>query len=109
MGDDLFFYVCGILFVILVAAIIIGIWYQINYAKFKPKFRQFSDGSVQMEFYGVAFNNARQMARFNAEYQVGQDVTWNGRHFVIEQISPKAIMTKWGMPQAAVVAYLREQ
>lgn len=107
MEDEWFFYFCIVALAILIPAIIIGIWYHINHGKFKPNFEEFSDGSVRMVFFNISEHYSRQMNRFNAEYKVGQEVVWQGRRFVIEEIKPQNLATQWGL-RHAIVAYLKE-
>ncbi len=71
---------CGII------AIVIGVWYNINYGKFTPKIEIFSDGTGRMLFLGVSERCKKQMVRFNAEYQVGQIINYQGKKYVIEEI-----------------------
>ena len=72
---------CGII------AIVIGVWYNINYGKFTPKIEIFSDGTGRMLFLGVSERCKKQMVRFNAEYQVGQIINYQGQKYGSSDIS----------------------
>jgi hypothetical protein len=93
---------CGII------AIVIGVWYNINYGKFKPKIEIFSDGTGRMLFLGVSKRCKKQMVRFNAEYQVGQIINYQGQKYVIEEIKPiTTIDVKYLGPRHGLAAYLK--
>ena len=92
---------CGI------TAIVIGVWYNINYGKFTPKIEIFSDGTGRMLFLGVSERCKKQMVRFNAEYQVGQIINYQGKKYVIEEIKPiTTIDAKYLGPRHGLAAYL---
>ena len=91
---------CGII------AIVIGVWY--NYGKFTPKIEIFSDGTGRMLFLGVSERCKKQMVRFNAEYQVGQIINYQGQKYVIEEIKPiTTIDVKYLGPRHGLAAYLK--
>lgn len=100
-------WIMGAIVVALLAAAAIGIWYNINHGKFKPKFYELSDGSVHIEFEGVSERYSRQMERFNAIYGVGKTVEWNNRRFVVEEVKPKTSMN-WQGEVKVMAVYLKE-
>ena len=65
-----------------IIAIVIGVWYNINYGKFTPKIEIFSDGTGRMLFLGVSERCKKQMVRFNAEYQDTSSELCHWLHFV---------------------------
>ena len=93
---------CGII------VIVIGTWYNINYGKFTPKIEIFSDGTGRMLFLGVSERCKKQMVRFNAEYQVGQIINYQGKKYVIEEIKPiTTIDAKYLGQRHGLAAYLK--
>lgn len=104
------YYVWAALVIVLgVVVVVWGVWYNVNYGKFKPKFEFFSDGSARMIFFGVSERYRKQMERFNAEYKVGQTVTYHDRVYVIEEIKPiDAFDDKYLGQRHGLAAYLKE-
>ena len=70
----------------LIVAIAIGSVYHVKKAKFKPVFRRLSDGSLQMEFTGFGGLQTTRTERFQAEYPVGRQVSYQGKLYQIVDI-----------------------
>lgn len=104
------YYVWATLVIVLgIVVVVLGVWYNVNYGKFKPKFEFFSDGSARMIFFGVSERYRKQMERFNAEYKVGQTVTYHDRVYAIEEIKPiDAFDDKYLGQRHGLAAYLKE-
>ncbi|MFV0362883.1 MAG: hypothetical protein ACK5LL_07320 [Suipraeoptans sp.] len=80
------FWVLVAIFVVLVIIIIFSSYYHVKKAKFKPKFRELSDGSIQMEFGEFGGAQTSRTERFLQEYKIGQEVTYGGEKYFIEEI-----------------------
>ena len=76
------YYVWATLVIVLgIVVVVLGVWYNVNYGKFKPKF----------------------------EYKVGQTVTYHDRVYVIEEIKPiDAFDDKYLGQRHGLAAYLKE-
>jgi len=83
--------------------------YHFWHCNIKPKIEVFSDGSARMIFFGVSERCKKQMVRFNAEYQVGHTVTFNGNNYVIEEIKPiDAFDAKYLGQRHGLACYLKQ-
>ena len=96
MEESTYYWLAAFVIIFGIAIIVVGVWYHINYGKFKPKIEVFSDGSARM-------------VRFNAEYQVGHTVTFNGNNYVIEEIKPiDAFDAKYLGQRHGLACYLKQ-
>jgi hypothetical protein len=104
---DPFLLVCGAIILVLVIAIVLGTYHHVYKAKFKPKFIQFSDGSLQMEFSEFGGVQTTRTERFYKQYKIGMQITHNGKNYEIVQFkeicNPSVIRT-----DLKIVAYLEE-
>jgi len=96
MEINTYYIMAALVILCAIIAIVIGVWYNINYGKFTPKIEIFSDGTGRMLFLGVSERCKKQMVRFNAEYQVGQ---------IINYIT--TIDAKYLGPRHGLAAYLK--
>ena len=109
MEESTYYWLEAFVIIFGIAIIVVGVWYHINYGKFKPKIEVFSDGLARMIFFGVSERCKKQMVRFNAEYQVGHTVTFNGNNYVIEEIKPiDAFDVKYLGQRHGLACYLKQ-
>lgn len=54
MEESTYYWLEAFVIIFGIAIIVVGVWYHINYGKFKPKIEVFSDGSARMIFFGVS-------------------------------------------------------
>ena len=55
MEESTYYWLEAFVIIFGIAIIVVGVWYHINYGKFKPKIEVFSDGSARMIF--LAYQN----------------------------------------------------
>ena len=95
MEESTYYWLEAFVIIFGIAIILVGVWYHINYGKFNPKI--------------VSERCKKQMVRFNAEYQVGHTVTFNGNNYVIEEIKPiDAFDAKYLGQRHGLACYLKQ-
>lgn len=92
-----------IVFIIIAA---VGIYHHNYKAGFKPIFRAFSDGSVQMEFMGFGLKTVRTK-RFYEQYTLGMSISYQGQLYKIVEFKEQP---HYSLLQSTtkIVAYLEK-
>ena len=106
-GEDILFTIIILIALFLIVTVIVGSYYHVHKAKFKPKFRKLSDGSLQMEFSGFAGLQTSRTKRFYEQYKVGMKIEYDGKFYEIEEIKEQAELGVARTDQI-MVCYLRE-
>ena len=105
LGEDTAFFMILVgIFIVLLVVLIVGLNHHIHKAPFKPRFKRFSDGSLQMEFTGFGGMQTARTKRFNEQYEEGMKVEYQGIEYEIEEIKEQGAAGG----DVVIMCYLRE-
>ena len=108
LGEDTAFFMILVgIFIVLLVVLIVGLNHHIHKAPFKPRFKQISDGSLQMEFNGFGGVQTARTKRFHEQYKVGKQVEYQEKRYEIEEIKEQSEVTLVS-GDIIMVCYLRE-